>query len=165
MGLQLVFADNLDASKVNLSTRFTGATAFIIEAPLLSTELEIDCYLQIYVQGILGEIVRNVPLGRIEEQSVLLNLADTEICSIIPAELLETGLEMALLFVPSIAETAFIYATVIKPDCSLCALDARLDVIESKIDLIDAKLRILIPVVPASMDSGDFNHFFLLSFF
>ncbi len=165
MALQLVFADNLDSAVVNLSTRFTGATGFIIEAPSIPEELEIDCYLQIYIQGILGEIVRNVPLGRIEEQSVLLNLADTEICSIIPAELLETGLEMALLFVPSIAETAFIYATVIQPDCSLCALNARLDVIESKIDLIDAKLNILIPVVPASIDSGDFNQFFLLSFF
>ncbi len=165
MALQLVFNNNLDSSAINLSTRFTGATGFIIEAPSIPDELEIDCYLQIYVQGILGEIVRNVPLGRIEEQSILLNLADTEICSIIPAELLETGLEMALLFVPSAAETAFIYASVIKPDCSICALDARLDVIESKIDLIDAKLNILIPVIPVSIDSGDFNQFFLLSFF
>lgn len=139
MALQLVFNNNLDPSAVNLSARFTNATAFIIEASLLNAELEIDCYLQVYVPGILGEIVRNVPLGRIEEQAVILNLADTQIASIIPAELLNTGLEMALLFVPASGETTYLYATVVKPDCTLCSINDRLNLIENKINILLAR--------------------------
>ncbi len=139
MALQLVFSGNLDPASANLSSRFTEATAFFIEAPLLNAELEIDVYLQVYLPGILGEVARNIPLGKISDTALLLNISDTETSQVIPSEYQNTGLEMALLFLAS--DTTFLYATVVKPDCNLCQLSAQLNQLETKVDeILDAVL-------------------------
>ena len=86
--------------------------------------MEIDCYLQLYLTGISGEPVRNIPLGKIQESAILLNLTDTETVSTIPIEYIDTGLRMRLLFLAS--STTFLYAYAIKPDCTLCQLDNKI---------------------------------------
>lgn len=101
MPQEIVFQDNLVTETPNLSSRFTNAVGFIISASLIEQEIEIDCYLQIYIPAQVGEIVRVVNLGTIIEQTVLINVTDTETCQVIPAEFNDTNLEMALLFIAS----------------------------------------------------------------
>ncbi len=112
MAVQLVFQRNLDPTSPNLTSRFTDVVGSYIAAPLISAELEIDCYLQIYFPAVIGEQVRNIPLGRITEGSILLNRTDTETALPIPEEFIDTGLEMALLFLSS--DSTFIQAAVVK---------------------------------------------------
>ena len=114
MAVQTVFSNNLDPASPNLSARFTDATA-----------LEIDCFLQIYFPAQIGEQVRVIPIGKINEQSILLNLSDTETVSVIPIEFLNTNLEMALLFLAS-SET-FLQAAVVQPDCTIQTVCQSLD--------------------------------------
>lgn len=154
MATQVVFSNNLDPSSANLSSRFTEASSFFIEAPLLGAELEIDVFLQVYLPGIFGETARNIPLGKIESQAILLNVTDTETANLIPLEYQNTNLEMALLFLAS--DTTFLYALVVKPDCNLCLLKDQLEQLNTKVDLILNELSIPIPVVLASLSQGDF---------
>jgi carbohydrate-binding DOMON domain-containing protein len=131
MGIQQVFSNNLDASIVNLSNRFTDAIAFYVDTPLSNFELEIDCYLQIYLPTNNQEKVRVIPLGKIEEQSILLNLVDTESVVFIPEEYQDTGLEMALLFVPSNFTTVYFEVFVIKKIINLQIIGERLLAIQN----------------------------------
>jgi hypothetical protein len=126
MGIQQVFSNNLDASIVNLSDRFTDAIAFYVDTPLSNFELEIDCYLQVYLPTSNGEKTRVLPLGKIEEQNILLNLVDTESVFFIPEEYQDTGLEMALLFVPSNFTTVYFEVFVIKKIINLRIIAERL---------------------------------------
>ena len=170
MAVQLVFQGNLDPSNPNVSSRFTDAIGFYIAAPLITAELEIDVYLQVYFPAVIGEQVRNIPLGRVIEQSILLNVIDTETALAIPKEYLNTGLDMALLFLPS--STTFIQAAVVKKNCSLCQIakdtsdiKSRLDGIEQTLNLLNLIVRALnipIPVIPAQMNAENFNPLFIL---
>ena len=101
MAVQTVFSDNLDPSNFNLSDRFIDAVAFYIDAPLIDSDLEIDVFLQVYFPTATSQRIRNFPLAKISEQSILLNQTDTESVVAIPDEFLGTGLEMALLFLAS----------------------------------------------------------------
>ncbi len=160
MALQIVFSDNLDPATSNLSVEFFNATAFLIEAPGLTTELEIDVFLQLYLTGINGQLVRNIPLGKVEEQAILLNVTDTETATAIPAEYLNSGLEMRLLFLAS--EATFLYAYVIQPDCTLCGINRRLDTLETKIDLILNNLNVPVPApLPVAGTTSQQAFFFL----
>jgi hypothetical protein len=143
---QLVFSGNLNPATPNLSVRFTSAIGFFIQVPnSFDVELEIDVFLQVYLPSILGEVVRSIPLGKIEEQAILLNITDTETFNVIPYELQNTNLEMALLFLAS--DNFFLYAEAIKPDCNLCTVSSQLDLVNQKLDLI---LSSLVPVVPVN---------------
>jgi hypothetical protein len=157
VAVQTVFSNNLDPSAPNLTSRFTGATGFYIAAPLITAELEIDCYLQVYFSAIIGEQVRNIPLGKIEEQSILLNLTDTETASVIPIEFVDTNLEMALLFLAS--DSTFIQVAVIKPDCTLCSLQIQLNELSNRVDLIVNALNIFLPLNASSNDFNQLNLF------
>ncbi len=134
MAVQIVFQNNLVAASENLSTRFVDATAFYIAAPFLSVEYQIDVFLQVYFPAITGEQVRNIPLGQISKQAILLNVIDTEQVQTIPSEYLNTGLEMALLFLSS--DNTFIQAAIIKPDCSLREICTRLTAIEQALNVV-----------------------------
>lgn len=154
MSTQIVFSGNLDPSGANLSNRFTEASIFFIEAPFLNVELEIDVFLQVYLPGILGEITRNIPLGKIESQAILLNVTDTKTANLIPLKYQNTDLEMALLFLAS--DTTYLYAVIVKPDCNLCLLNNQLNQLNTKVDLILTYLNLGVPVVHASVSQGDF---------
>ena len=161
MALQVVYSGNLDPSDPNLSVEFSNATAFLIQAPGLNAELEIDCFLQLYVTGLTGEIVRNIPLGRIEEQAILLNISDTETVQSIPAEYLNSGLQMRLLFLAS--EATFLYAYIIKPDCTLCDLSAQNIDISLRLDRIEQALtNPALDFADAAVNNGNTNLGFLL---
>ncbi len=164
MATQLVFNGNLDPASPNLSTRFIGATIFFIEAPTLNAELEIDVYLQVYLPGIIGETVRNVPLGKIEEQSILLNVTDTETANLIPTEYQNTGLEMALLFLAS--DTTYLYAIAVSPKCNLCQLKAQNDAIQDTQTIMQATLQQILDAVnqpvPTSAPTTTQQQFFYL---
>jgi hypothetical protein len=160
MSTQIVFSGNLNPSAANLSNRFTEASVFFIEAPLLNVELEIDVFLQVYLPGVLGETTRNIPLGKIESQAILLNVTDTETASLIPLEYQNTDLEMALLFLAS--DTTYLYAVIVKPDCNLCLLKNQLNQLNTKVDLILAYLNLGVPVFPASVSGSDFTQLNIL---
>lgn len=134
MAVQTVFSSNLNPAVENLTTRFTNATGFYILAPLLNAELEIDVFLQVYFPTTLGEQVRNLPLGKIEEQAVLLNITDTQSLVTIPSEYLNTGLEMALLFLAS--SSTFLQVNVLSPECTLCSLDSKLTTISESLNTL-----------------------------
>lgn len=154
MATQIVFNDNLNPSSANLSSRFTEASAFFIEAPLLNVELEIDVFLQVYLPGILGETTRNIPLGKIESSAIRLNITDTETANLIPLEYQNTNLEMALLFLAS--DTTYLYALIIKPECNLCLLQNQLNQLNIKVNLILSELNVGIPVAPFNASASDF---------
>lgn len=85
MALQTIFSNHLNPELPNLSNRFIDAVGFFIVAPFLGAgiELEIDVFLQVYFPYGGGEIILNLPLGKIEEQAILLNFTDTETLNII----------------------------------------------------------------------------------
>ena len=136
MAVQTVFNDNLDPSQPNLSSRFVDATAFYIAAPLISSELEIDVYLQVYFPTNADERVRNLALGKISEQSILLNVTDTESVIAIPSEFVGTGLEMALLFLAS--STTYLEAYAIGKNCTLCGIQQQIESVENKLNSIES---------------------------
>lgn len=160
MAVQTVFSSNLNPSTANLSSRFTDAVAFYIAAPLITVELEIDVFLQVYFPAIIGEQVRNIPLGKISEQSILLNVSDTETANIIPNEFLDTGLEMALLFLTS--DTTFLQAAVIKKNCSMTFMCQSLETITSRLDAIENALSAIAPIVNSSVPTTQQQSFFFL---
>ena len=129
MGVQIVFSGIVNPTIPNLSERFKDAIGFFIAAPLLDTEVEIDVFLQIYLPN---EKIRNIPLGKITEQAVLLNLTDTESVSIIPEEFQDTDLEMALLFLPSDSFTLEVFA--ITKDVTLSSINQQLEELKNKLD-------------------------------
>lgn len=136
MGLFTVYSNNLSPSAPNLSTRFTDATSFFIHAPLIGAgiELEIDVFLQVYLPyGIGQELVRNLPLGKIEEQTVFLNITDTETLNTIPQEYLNSNLEMALLFLAT--DTTFLEAIIIKPQLTLTDIYQDLQLIKTQLGI------------------------------
>lgn len=160
MAIQTVFSSNLDPSSPNLSSRFTDAVAFYIAAPLINVELEIDVFLQVYFPAIISEQVRNIPLGKISEQSVLLNISDTETASVIPNEFLDTGLEMALLFLAS--DSTFLEAAIIKKNCSIASICITLETIISRLDGIETAINnIGVPVNSAIPTIQQQSFFFL----
>jgi hypothetical protein len=113
-----VFSDNLSPVNSSLSVRFTKATGFFIDAPLTNFELEIDIFLQVYLPMPTGEKTRVVPL------SVALP-HDTETLITIPTEYVDSGLEMALLFLAS--STTYLEAYVIGESCTLSRIDTKLN--------------------------------------
>lgn len=123
MALLTVFSDTLNPQAENLSVRFTGAVGFYIHAPLLTTELEIDVFLQVYLPNSSGERVRNIPFGKVEEQAILLNVTDTETLITIPSEYVDSSLEMALLFLAS--DAVYLEVYIVGVDCSLCEIRNR----------------------------------------
>ena len=135
MVLQVVFQGNLTPSSENLSARFRNATAFYISAPLINAELQIDVFLQVYFPALIGEQVRVIPLGRIEEQAVVLNIIDSETVQVIPNEFVDTNLEMALLFLAS--DETFIQATIVKPNYTLNDISDSLEEINAKLTTIE----------------------------
>ncbi|MGK7951400.1 MAG: hypothetical protein AB4368_22100 [Xenococcaceae cyanobacterium] len=122
MVIQQVFNNTVNPDASNLSDRFTDAIAFFISAPLLTDEIEIDVFLQIYLDN---SSIRNIPLGRIEEQVMWINSIDTEIIQAINYEFVDTNLEMALLFLPSEAFT--LEAFIVKKNITLNSLKKQLD--------------------------------------
>lgn len=154
MVVQQVFSSNLNASIANLSSRFVDAIAFYIHTPLSTFELEIDCYLQIYLPSNNQPIIRVISLGKIEEQNFSLNSIDTESIVFIPEEYQDTGIEMALLFVPSDFTTTYLEAFVIKKNANLQTIAERLLAIEN----------FLLNGVNPNLDSSDFNHLHNLGF-
>ena len=136
MAVQTVFSSNLDSAAPNLSSRFVDATAFYIDAPLINSELEIDVFLQVYFSTGAGERVRNLALGKISEQSILLNVTDTESVVAIPSEFVGTGLEMALLFLAS--STTYLEAYAIGKDCTLCGIQQQIESVENKVNSIES---------------------------
>ena len=71
MAVTQIYSNVVNPTEPNLSSRFTNAIAFYISAPLISSEVEIDVFLQLYLPS---NQVRNILLGKITEQAVLLNL-------------------------------------------------------------------------------------------
>lgn len=138
MAVQTVFSSNLDPSIENLSTRFTDATAFYIDAPLIEPELEIDVFLQVYFPTSNNERIRVLSIGKISEASVLLNVTDTESVVTIPVEYVGTGLEMALLFLAS--STTYLEAYVIGKNCTVCQLKAEIEAIKNTLSDMQAQL-------------------------
>ncbi len=65
MALKIVYSSNLNPTQPNITERFTNAVGFFINAPLLDAELEIDCFLQVYLPLVFEEQARNYPLGKI----------------------------------------------------------------------------------------------------
>lgn len=151
MALQQIYSNNLDPSQPNLSQRFIDAIAFFITVPLSSFEIEIDCFLQVYIDLPSGEIARNLPLGKIEEQSIFLNKTDTETILTIPEEFQNTGLPMALLFLAS--DSVFLEAFAVKKEFDI--LD-ELTIINDKLNIIIADCVTPAPVAPSPVQQAFF---------
>lgn len=120
MAILTVFSNNLSPVQGSLSVRFTKAKGFFIDAPLTNFELEIDIFLQVYLPTPTGEKTRNLPLS-------VFNPHDTETLITIPDEYVDSGLEMALLFLAS--STIYLEAYVIGAECTLCSIDTKLTLI------------------------------------
>lgn len=131
MALLTVFNSSLNPTTGSLTARFTNATAFYINAPLLSSELELDVFLQVYFPATSGEKVRNLALGKLKDGQIKLNEVDTETVVPIPNEFLDSGLEMALFFLASESITLEVY--VLGQDCTLCELENRIASLDSKL--------------------------------
>ena len=132
MALQTVFSNNLDPANGSLTARFKHATAFYIDTPLESDELEIDVFLQVYFPTQTKERTRNLALGKLKDGQITLNETDTETVEPIPNEFLDSGLEMALFFLPS--DTTYLEVFVLTQDCKMSSLCNRLDNLDKKID-------------------------------
>lgn len=137
MALLTVFSNNLDPENGSLTARFSNATAFYIDAPLLNAELEIDAYLQVYFPTATGERLRNLPLGKLKDGQIKLNEIDSISVETIGLELLDSGLEMAIYFTPS--QPIFLEVYVLGQECTLCSLDAKLDAILENLETVGSE--------------------------
>ena len=135
MALQTVFSNNLDPENGSLTARFTNATAFYIDAPLIPAELEIDVFLQVYFPTASGERVRNLRIGSLKDGEIKLNETDTATVVPIPNEFLDSGLEMALFFTPS--ETIFLEVYILGQEVTIKTLDDKLDTIATLLNDLD----------------------------
>ncbi len=166
MAVQTVFSSNLDPASENLTARFLNATAFYIDAPLITADLEIDVFLQVYFPVGASERVRNLPLGKVEEQAILLNVTDTQSVVTIPNEYVDSGLEMALLFLASYS--TFLEVYVLGRDCTLCQIKAQNTAIKSQLDDMQNTLAQILtavstPTVPIPLGiSGMAQQFFFM---
>ena len=138
MVLQTVFNSSLNPTTGSLTTRFVDATAFYINAPLLSDELELDVFLQVYFPTTTGERVRNLALGKLKDGQIKLNEVDTETVVPIPNEFLNSGLEMALFFLASESITLEVY--VLGQDCTLCELEDKIDGLDNKLNTLTSRV-------------------------
>lgn len=145
MAVQTVFSDNLNPATGSLTSRFTNATGFYIDAPLLSSELEIDVFLQVYFATATGERLRNLALGKLKDGQITLNETDTVTVEPIPSEFLDSGLEMALYFLPS--EPIFLEVYVLGKNCSLCAIDTKIEAIDNRLNDIESTLQQILTAV------------------
>ena len=134
MVLQTIFNSNLNPTTGNLTARFTNATAFYVNAPLLADELELDVFLQVYFPTVAGERVRNLPLGKLKDGQIKLNEVDTETVVPIPNEFLDSGLEMALFFLASESYSLEVYVSC--QDCTLCELEDKINDLDSKLNIL-----------------------------
>lgn len=139
MVVRQIYSNNLNGDEPNISERFSNAVGFIIDTPLLDSELQIDCFLQVYFPTESSEKIKNYPLGKIEEQVVLLNLTDTESLVSIPSEFLDTDLEMALLFLGgnSIFLEAFVIEKKYNLSEELTAIKESLSTIQQSNSLVE----------------------------
>ena len=131
MVLQQIYSNNLDPSQPNLTQRFSNAIGFFIDVPLLSSELEIDVFLQVYFNLGGREVARILPIAKIEEQAILLNKTDTETLFTIPQELVDSNTEMALLFLSS--DNTYLEVYIVK---SSLDIKNELTTINNKLNLI-----------------------------
>lgn len=138
MALQVVFSDNLDPENGSLTARFTNATAFYIDAPLLEAELEIDAYLQVYFPTATGERLRNLPLGKLKDGEIKLNEIDSISVETIGLELIDSGLEMAIYFTSS--DTTFLEVYVLGLECTLCGIKSQVTQLDDKITALSSKV-------------------------
>jgi hypothetical protein len=138
MAVTNVFSNNLDASNINnnLSSRFSNATGFFIYAPFLAQqdiELTIDVFIQTFIKVGQTEFNRLTRIAKVEEQSILLNLADTDSVNTLPSEFVEVSeVEYALLFLPT--DNTYLEAYAIYPDTTLLELEEKIQEIGAKID-------------------------------
>lgn len=158
MAILAVFSNNLDPVNGSLTSRFINATAFYIDAPLITSEIEIDVYLQVYLPTSSTERVRIVPLGKLKDGEIKLNETDSETLVPIPYELIDTGLEMALYFTSS--DTTFLEVYVIGIKCSLCQvqsgilaisedLNTRFNEVNSRLNSMQSTLNQILAIVGA----------------
>ena len=159
MVVKSIYSNNLNPAQPNITERFTNAVGFFINAPLLDAELEIDCFLQVYLPFTAGEQVRNYPLGKITEQAILLNLTDTESLVSIPEEFLDTDLEMSLLFLAS--DTTFLEVYVIEKKYNLAddltLIKDQLSTIQLQENVLEAISNLLLQL--SQLDTGIFTIF------
>ena len=151
MVLQTVFNNTLNPTTGSLTARFTNATAFYINAPLLPDELELDVFLQVYFPTTSGERVRNLALGKLKDGQIKLNEVDTETVVPIPNEFLDSGLEMALFFLASESITLEVY--VLGQDCTLCELENKIDSLDSKLNDLTSRVEDLVLSNSDSIDN------------
>ena len=132
MAVLTVFSNNLSPATGSLTARFTRARGFYISAPLIASEIEIDVFLQVYFPTATGERTRKIDLGKLKDGEIKLNEVDTESLVSIPSEFVDSGLEMALLFLGS--STTFLEVYVVGAECTLCSIDAKIEQILAVIE-------------------------------
>lgn len=86
-----IFSNTLDPTVENYSDTFLGAIGFYLIAPSLTSEVEIDIFLQVNFSPTIIRLVKLEPL----------NISNTERLTLIPAELRELSVPMRLLILPS----------------------------------------------------------------
>lgn len=145
MVLQTVFNGALNPTTGSLTARFVNATAFYVNAPLLSDELELDVFLQVYFPATDGERVRNLALGKLKDGQIKLNEVDTETVVPIPNEFLDSGLEMALFFLASESYSLEVYVLV--QDCTLCELENKIDDLDNKLSSLTSRVEEITAIV------------------
>ncbi|MGL5075743.1 MAG: hypothetical protein ACRDBG_07860 [Waterburya sp.] len=138
MAIVNVYSNNLDASNLNnnLSSRFSKATGFFIAAPLLAQqgiELSIDVFLQTFIRVGNTEFNRLTRIAKVEEQTIFVNLIDTDGLVVIPSEFVEVAeIEYALLFSPT--DNTYLEAYAILPDTTLLEIQEKLEEVTAKLD-------------------------------
>ena len=146
MAVQTVFSDNLNPATGSLTARFTDATAFYIDAPSLGSEMEIDVFLQVYFPTETGERLRNLALGKLKDGVITLNEVDTETVTPIPKEFINTGLEMALFFLPS--QPIFLEVFIISPDSTLIEVESKVDDLQQRLQQLEIILTEILNALP-----------------
>lgn len=97
--------------------------------------MEIDVFLQVYFPTGAGERLRNLALGKLKDGQIALNQTDTETVVPIPAEFIDSGLDMALFFLPS--DPIFLEVYVIGVDVSIKSLDQKIDSLNERLNNVE----------------------------
>ena len=118
----IIFNDSVSSAGINLSAEFTSGMGFYLIAPGSSYEYEINIFLQLSISNTEKRLIRLEPH----------NISNTERLTLLPTQIVDLGLPMQLLIVPS---TDFAMQIIlVQSDCSLCQIQSDISTLKNQIN-------------------------------
>lgn len=145
-----IFNNNLVSNVENFSQEFFEGLGFYLINPNTNNEYQVDIFLQVKLSN---TITRQIRLER-------LNISDTQKITLLPQQIVNLGLPMQLLILPS--SNFFLEIILLKSSCTLCSLENKLNNIDKTLIKILNDLNLVTPpTTPPTSITPEQGFFFI----